>query len=371
MIKLTEHQRRDALRLILSERLGPITYHKLLKIYKDPSEALKQVPELAKRGGSARRLKIMSKSAAEREIKAIKKLGARMIVCGDRDYPADLSAIPDAPPVLTVLGHQHLLKQHKVAIVGARNASLNGRKMTERLASGLSSKGFIIVSGMARGIDACAHHHSLAHGTIAVLAGGADNIYPSENAELYDRLRQEGVIVSENALGTKPIAHHFPRRNRIISGLSLGVIVTEAALRSGSLITARFAGDQGREILAVPGSPLDPRCRGANNLIRQGGTLVETVDDVLEVIRPLSERSEEPPPSHQDDDKPIQLDVTQSMRETIIGLLGTSPTSIDEIIMHTGYPPMMVHMVIIELELAGRLVRDHMGITLDMNPEDG
>ncbi|MGC6471718.1 MAG: DNA-processing protein DprA [Parvibaculales bacterium] len=370
MRNFTEHQRRDALRLIRTERLGPVTYHKLLELYKDPSEALRQVPELAKRGGSARKPKIMSRAAADREIKATAKIGGQMIVCGENNYPVELAAIPDAPPVLSVLGHLHLLKPHKIAIVGARNASLNGRKMTERLAAGLSSKGFVIVSGMARGIDAYAHHHSLDYGSIAVLAGGVDNVYPNENAELYDRLKQEGLIMSENALGTKPLAHYFPRRNRIISGLSLGVIVTEAALRSGSLITARFTGEQGREIFAVPGSPLDPRCRGANNLIRQGGTLVETVDDVLEVIRPLSERSEEPSAVAPDDDKPVQLDVTDTMRREVINLLGTSPTSIDELVAHTGYSPMSVHMVVIELELAGRLIRDHMGIMLNIDTEE-
>ncbi len=369
MQKFNDLQKRDALRLIRTENLGPVTYHKLIEIYKDPSEALRFVPELAKRGGTKRNLKIMSASAADKEIDAVKKIGGKMIIIKEPDYPLNLAAISDAPPVLTMLGNLHLLKDTRIAIIGARNASLNGKKMAEKLSDGLNAKGFKIVSGMARGIDTQAHKHSLTHGTIAVMAGGIDVIYPPENTALYEQIKHEGVLISENALGIKPVAHHFPRRNRIISGLSLGVIVVEAALRSGSLITARFAGEQGREIFAVPGSPLDPRCRGANNLIRQGAVLVEGVDDVLEVIRPLSERIEEtlaPPPT-----EPVRahIETTDKMRQHIIGLLSTTPTSIDELITHTQYPASVVHMVLIELELAGRLVRDQIGISLNMDFE--
>ncbi|MDD9797962.1 MAG: DNA-processing protein DprA, partial [Alphaproteobacteria bacterium] len=273
----TDTEKLAALRLIRSENVGPVTYHQLTSFFNNPSAALEALPSLAKRGGRRKPIKIYSKQAAEKEIAALVKLDGQLLVHGESAYPLALSVINDAPPVLSILGHIHLLKRPMVAIVGARNASVAGLKMTEKLAAGLGERDFLIVSGMARGIDASAHEHALPYGTAAILAGGIDNIYPAENEDLYLRIKEEGVLMAENPLGVKPLARHFPRRNRIIAGLSLGVIVTEAALRSGSLITARLAGEQGREVMAVPGSPLDPRCRGANYLIKNGAALIENV----------------------------------------------------------------------------------------------
>ncbi|MGC6475045.1 MAG: DNA-processing protein DprA [Parvibaculales bacterium] len=366
MTKYSPEQKRDMLRLIRTDNVGPVTFHKLLEVFKDPSEALKHLPDIALRGGRKSKLKIMSIAAAEKELAANEKLGARILVHGEPDYPRELAAIPDAPPVISALGHIHLLRLPKIGFVGSRNASMNALKMTEKLSAGLADKGFGIVSGMARGVDAAAHWQGLHNGTIAVLAGGVDIVYPKENQDLYQRIKDEGLIIAENPPGTKPLAQHFPRRNRLISGLCLGVVVTEAAQRSGSLITARLAGEQGREILAVPGSPLDPRCRGSNNLIRQGATLVEDVDDILDVVRPLSEHIEEP---ERPDKIHVSIDTQTSdaARNQIIELLGPSPVTIDELIAQTHYPPSVVHMVIIELELAGRLIRDQIGVSLNMD----
>lgn len=363
----TDTEKLDALRLIRSENVGPVTYHQLISFFHNPTAALDALPALAKRGGRRKPIKIYSKRAAEKEIAALLKLEGQLLVHGEQAYPLALSAINDAPPVLSILGHLHLLKRPMVAIVGARNASAAGMKMTEKLAAGLGEREFLIVSGMARGIDATAHKYALPHGTAAVLAGGIDNIYPAENETLYMQIKAEGVLVAENPLGVKPLARHFPRRNRIIAGLSVGVIVTEAALRSGSLITARLAGEQGREVMAVPGSPLDPRCRGANFLIKNGAALVENVEDALDVLRQLTERTVEEPISDTHYREMQKQEPDASERQAVIDLLGLTPISVDEIIERSRLPISRVHMILVELDLAGRLYRGAQGVNLIMD----
>ena len=284
--RLDDAERRDRLRLIRSENVGPITFRRLLDRYGTAATALRELPELARRGGRRRTVRICSAGEADAEMAACATLGARLIVFGDPEYPPQLAAVEDAPATLAVIGNAPLLGQPAIAVVGSRNASLNGRTLAHGLAGDLAAHGFVIVSGLARGIDAEAHRGGLATGTVGVLAGGVDVCYPRENAELYAAVREQGALVSEAPPGMAPQARHFPKRNRVISGLSRGVLVVEANLRSGSLITARMALEQGREVFSVPGSPLDPRARGCNDLIRQGAALTETAADVLAVLGP-------------------------------------------------------------------------------------
>ncbi len=290
---LSSKERVSWLRLIRTEGVGPVTFRELLARFGSADGALDALPEIARRGRRVRPLRIPSAAAAERELAQIERFGARYLGLVEPDYPLALAAIDDAPPLLMLAGNEHLLTRPCIALVGARNASLNGRKLADSLSRELAQEGFLVVSGMARGIDTAAHIGALEAATAAVLAGGLDVIYPPENEALHEDLRSRGLLIGELPLGTEPQARHFPRRNRIISGLSLGVVVIEAAMRSGSLITARFANEQGREVMAVPGSPLDPRARGCNDLLRQGATLVESGEDVVRAIaqqsRPLGE----------------------------------------------------------------------------------
>ncbi len=272
------------LRLSRSENVGPITFRQLLTRFDSAGAALDALPELARRGGIKRKIKICGKPAAEQEMAALTKAGCSLIASCEPGYPRPLAALPDAPPLIAVRGRAHLLERPTVAVVGARNGSANGIRFTETLARDLAGHGLLIASGLARGIDAAAHRGALEGGTVAVMAGGVDIVYPKENAALYDEIAERGVLLSEIRLGTQPQARHFPNRNRIVSGLARAVVVIEATLRSGSLITARLAGEQGREVLAVPGHPLDPRARGTNKLIREGAVLVESADDVLDAL---------------------------------------------------------------------------------------
>ena len=359
---LTDAERRDWLRLIRSENVGPITFFHLLRRFGSATAALEALPELSRHGGRARPLVGFSKAKAEEELATLAKVGARLVAHGEADYPTALAAIEDAPPVLAVRGHVHLLTKRAVAIVGARNASANGIRFARQLAVDLGREGLVVVSGLARGIDAAAHLGALENGTVAVMAGGVDVVYPAENRALYDDVAAAGAVVSEIAAGTAPTATHFPRRNRIISGLSLGVIVVEAARRSGSLITARCALEQGREVFAVPGSPLDPRSQGCNHLLRQGAILVEGAEDVREglsgVLRaPLAE-----PPSIWDQfsGQPggaADESAIAQARPKVVEKLGPTPTPVDEIIRQCQLSPAIVLTVLLELELAGRLVR--------------
>jgi DNA processing protein len=301
----------------------------------------------------------------ETELAEAAKLGARHLFLGEPDYPPALAAIEDAPPCILVLGDAQRLAQPCVAIVGARNASGNGQKLARELAHGLAAAGWCVVSGLARGIDGAAHQGAVAAGpdkagTIAVVAGGVDNIYPQENAALRERILKDGLVVSEMPPGFKPRDIHFPRRNRIISGLSKGVVVVEAALRSGSLITARMAGEQGREVMAVPGSPLDPRCRGANRLIREGAALIEDADQILEILTGLRHQSIEVERPLSEIDQPIdfaaEMDVDKTRRD-VLERLGPSPIAVDELLRQCQSSPPVIGQVLLELDLAGRLER--------------
>ncbi len=347
------------LRLIRSENVGPVTFRELLRHFDSAGAALDALPSLAARGGR-RKIKICPKPTAEQEIETLERIGCRHVFLGEPDYPEALAAIEDAPPVLLVRGNTHLLDRRAVAIVGARNASTNGRRIAREIAAGVADSGLLVASGMARGIDAAAHGGALEGGTVAVLAGGPDIVYPKENQALYDAICERGVIVAESPPGLEPQARHFPRRNRIISGLALGVVVVEAARRSGSLITARLANEQGREVMAVPGSPLDPRCRGANGLIRNGAALVESADDVLAIVEamrggataePDAGEFEPAAPGAPADDAP------DAARHDVIEALGPTPAPVDTIIRDLGHPPQTVLTILLELELAGKLER--------------
>jgi DNA processing protein len=349
----------DWLRLIRTDRIGPATFRDLLGRFGSAAAAIEALPELAERAG--RRIKLVTREAAEQEAERLGDFGGRLIALPEAEYPASLRHIHDAPPLLSVIGGDKVLAKPAVAIVGSRNSSAAGAKMAAILARGLGEHGYTVVSGLARGIDAAAHEASLHTGTVAVFAGGLDVIYPPENARLATAiLDRGGAHVSELPFGWEPRAHDFPRRNRIISGIALGVTIVEAAERSGSLITARFAGEQGRLVFAVPGSPLDPRAAGANRLIREGATLVTSVADVLEALEPLLGR--QPPPAGEPafavtESAGPARDPEEADRRRVLEALGPSPIDVDELIRFTGLKPAMVHLVLLELDLGGKLDR--------------
>ena len=341
------------LRLARTDQIGPVTFQRLLSVYGSPEKALAALPELSQRGGRKRPLKAFSMSKAKAEYGQTDALNGRYLFWGEAGYPAALQALPDAPPVLAAHGHTALLDKPMIAIVGARNASA-------ALSTDLATAGLVIVSGLARGVDGAAHQAALANGTIAVIGNGAAHAYPRDNADLQSAIIEQGLLLSENPPDTTPQASLFPRRNRIIAGLSLGVIVVEAARRSGSLITARLAGEQGREVFAVPNSPLDARCLGSNNLLRDGAVMTESADDVLNVLRPLMEQREmdarSPPPPRSITAEPDPPD--DELRALIIELMGPVPMTIDELIEAANAPVSTVHLVLLELELAGRLTQE-------------
>ncbi len=363
---LTEQERFDRLRLARTEQVGTASFRRLLQRFGSAREALAHLPELSKRGGRAKPLAPPPIAAIEAELEAAAKLGAHYLHLGEAAYPAPLAAAEDAPPVLTVLGETLRLRGQIVGIVGARNASANGMKLARDLGNGLAAAGWCVASGLARGIDGAAHQGALSAGasggnTVAVVAGGVDNIYPRENAALRATiLEQGGAVVSEMPPGFTPRDIHFPRRNRIISGLSSGVVVVEAALRSGSLITARLANEQGREVMAVPGSPLDPRCRGANRLIREGAALVEETDQVLEILTGLRHQPVSPETGPLELHQPIDnthLSNLDRVREEVLARLGPSPVAVDELLRQCQSSPPVIGQVLLELDLAGRLER--------------
>jgi DNA processing protein len=356
---LDDAERLDRLRLIRSENVGPITFRRLLDRFGTAAEALHVLPDLARRGGRRHAVRIYSVVEAEAEIAALAARCARLIVLGDPEYPRQLAAIEDAPATFVAIGDVALLSRPAIAVVGSRNASLNGRMLARCLARDLGAGGFVVISGLARGIDAEAHRGALAAGTVAVLASGVDVCYPQENAELYARIAEQGTLISEAPPGMAPQARHFPRRNRVISGLSRGVLVVEANLRSGSLITARMAAEQGREVFAVPGSPLDPRARGCNDLIRQGATLTEAAADVLAVLGspftlspPAVQAVAIEPPAPDEDDAEAE-----EARRAVAETLSPSPVAVDEIIRTCQLSPALVSTILLEWELAGRLDR--------------
>ncbi|MDV7341669.1 DNA-processing protein DprA [Terasakiella sp. A23] len=348
------------LRLIRSENVGPITFYRLLEQYGSAQAALKALPDLAKKGGRKRAIKICSKSDAQKELTEVKELGAELIMRDEAAYPPLLAQVEDAPPVLSVRGHAHLLRKRSIAIVGARNASINGCNFAAQLARDLGQGGLLVVSGLARGVDGAAHAASLETGTVGVQGGGVDVIYPKENAHLYNEMAERGCVIAEPKIGIQPQARHFPRRNRIISGMARAIVVVEASPRSGSLITARLALEQGRDVFAVPGSPLDPRSKGTNALIRDGAILVESAQDILTELNhvqntPLEERKGS---YYQRDNITMPSeDMLQAARGQIIKSLSPTPVFVDEIIRQCQISASIVQTVLLELELAGSLER--------------
>ncbi len=371
---LEPQERLDWLRLSRSESVGPVTFYALLRRFGSAAAALDALPRLSSRQG-ARPAVAMSRRDAESELAAIDRLGGRLVCWGEPLYPSALASVDDAPPVLTVLGLAGLILAPMVAVVGARNASANGRRLARELAAGLGEAGIVVVSGLARGIDAAAHIGALETGSVAVVAGGVDIVYPEENRGLHEALARDGAILAEMPLGTEPQARHFPRRNRIISGLALGIVVVEAAAKSGSLITARYALEQGREVFAVPGSPLDPRSRGANDLLRNGATLTETAADILAQLGPLLQGR--PPireiapaqsrpslvpaaparaamPAMPAASAPVSEDAALDL---IIEKLSPTPVAVDELVRQCQLSAAAVATLLLELELAGRVER--------------
>lgn len=355
---LPERERLDRLRLIRTENVGPVTFRQLLARYRSASAALEALPELARRGGRRRPLTIPTVADTDREVAANERAGARLLVLGDSGYPLRLAATADAPPCLSVAGDPALLVRPSVAVVGARNASLNGVRFAGLLARSFGEAGFAVVSGLARGIDAAAHEGSLATGTVAVLAGGIDVVYPPEHADLLRRIAESGAAVAEMPVGTVPQARHFPSRNRIIAGLSLGTVVVEAARRSGSLITARRALDQGREVFAVPGSPLDPRCSGCNALIQEGAALlVQEADDVLGVLQAAPAATRAAASLQEDETGFAAVESDETARRLILDALGPEPVPVDELIRGCQLSAPIVATVLLEAELAGQIDR--------------
>jgi DNA processing protein len=357
-IRLSDRQRLNWLRLIRTDNIGPATFRDLINRFGSAETAIEMLPELTRQGGALRLLKVPSIAEAEVEIEAARAAGARFVAIGEADYPPMLRRIDNPPPIVAVKGNTSVFELPPVAIVGARNASLAGIRMARMLAADLGKEGFAVVSGLARGIDTAAHEGSLATGGVAVLAGGLDRPYPPENIGLMNQLTERGAAVSEMPFGWEPRARDFPRRNRIIAGLSLGLVVVEAAVRSGSLISARMAGELGRLVFAVPGSPLDPRAAGTNGLLKDGATLVTEARDIIDAVAPLigklplePDTFEEPP------DFAATPPPGDSDRERVLEALGPVPTGVDEIIRHTGLHPAQVFMILLELDLAGRLER--------------
>jgi DNA processing protein len=342
------------LQLIRTSTIGPVTYRQLVSRFGDAARAIEALPMLARRGGGEPP-RVADAAGIEREAARVAQLGARYLFIDDPDYPPLLAQLENPPPALIVRGDVSLATRLPVAIVGARNASAAACRFARGLAHDLADAGAAVVSGLARGIDTQAHVGALEGGTVAVIAGGIDVVFPPENAELQERVAGQGLLIAEQPPGTEPRARHFPYRNRIIAGLSIGTVVVEAAPKSGSLITARLANEAGRDVMAVPGSPLDPRAQGCNLLIREGATLVQSAADVLEQVRPIDARAVRSPTSSYAGPPPE--DATDADRRRVADLLGPVPVSVDELIRQSGAVPAVVQTVLLELELAGRLER--------------
>lgn len=362
-LRLSDRQRLNWLRLIRTPNVGPASFRDLINRFGSAEAAIEMLPELMMSGGASRIVRIPSIAEAEAEMEAARKHGARFVCLGELDYPPYLRRIDNPPPLLAMKGTGDVFGLPSVAIVGARNASLAGIKMARTLAAELGREGYSVVSGLARGIDTAAHQGSLATGTVGVLAGGLDQPYPPENINLIEDIASNGgAIVSEMPFGWEPRAQDFPRRNRIVAGIALGLVVVEAAQRSGSLISARLAGEMGRLVFAVPGSPLDPRAAGTNGLLKDGAILVTDARDVMSAIAPLvgavvappisAPASFEEPPDFGATPPPADDD-----RARVVEALGPVPVGVDEIIRHTGLHPAQIFMILLELDLAGRLER--------------
>lgn len=350
----------DALRLIRSENVGPATFFHLVKYCGSVAKAIEMAPEISRRGGRAKSIRIVARAEAEREYQALTAFGARIVLYGEEAYPRLLQVVQDAPPVLTVKGHVHLWNSDRlIGIVGARNASANGCAFARKLAHDLGEATFTVVSGLARGIDAAAHRGSLASGTVAVIGGGIDNIYPPENEMLYHEIAEVGAIISEQPFGAKPHARSFPSRNRIIAGMTRATAVIEASLKSGSLITAQDAIEYGRDVFAVPGSPMDPRCHGTNQLIRDGATMLESVRDIMGNLSPMEALplADNEPSMFAESSPNMDSHLLDEAREAITAALSPTPTLLDDLLAASGVTPHLMMAVLLELELAGRLQR--------------
>jgi DNA processing protein len=354
--QLSDQERVDWLRLSQTENVGPVTFQQLLKVYQTASAAIEALPELSSRGGRRKPLKFYSIEAAEQDIARAKSIDAKFVAIGELGYPPDLAHVPSPPPMLCVSGKTELAEMNSVAIVGARNASASGMKFARQLAHGLCEAGLLVVSGLARGIDTAAHEASVNSQTAAVLAGGLDHYYPPENEKLQRAIAERGLLISEMPPGTAPKAEHFPRRNRIISGIAKAVIIVEAALKSGSLITARFAAEQGREVFAVPGSPLDPRCEGTNKLIKDGANILTSIDDVLQALN-APRYIQNGQLFESEAISPTSIRIGNTEREHIAQLLSPSPIETDDLIRESGLPAAQIVTILLELELAGRAIR--------------
>ncbi len=362
--RLTDEERLDWLRLWRSEHIGPRAFADLLRLCGGAGAALERLPELARRGGLRRRARVCPRADAERERDALAAAGGRFVAACEPGYPRALAEIDDPPPIVAVLGRLSLFEREAVAVVGARNASAAGGRFARGLAAELGAAGYAVVSGLARGIDAQAHLGALETGTAAVVAGGADVVYPPENADLYARIVESGAVLSEQPFGAIATARHFPRRNRIVSGLCAGVAVVEATPRSGSLITARLAAEQGREVFAVPGSPLDPRHRGTNGLIRDGATLIESADDAIAALNGLRhDRTARrgfgaaEPFACGESIAPAEGAPADAARRAVLDALDAAPIGVDELVRQCHLPASAVMTAVLELELAGRVAR--------------
>jgi DNA processing protein len=353
-VQLSDDEKLNWLRLSQSENVGPVTFLQLINRFGSATKALTELPELSARGGLRRSLKIYSIAAAEADLARARIIGATCVAMGEHGYPTILREIPSAPPLLWMMGNQELANLPAVGIVGARNASAIGLKFTRSLAQGLTDAGLVVVSGLARGIDTAAHQASVGVKTAAVIAGGLDNYYPPENENLQRQIAESGLLVSEMLPGTAPKAEHFPRRNRIISGMSQAIIVVEAALRSGSLITARFAAEQGRDVFAVPGSPLDPRAEGTNKLIKDGANILTSISDVIDALR-MIQPSQPGRLLESAYHEPLQID--SDAREHIASLLAPTAIEIDDLIRESGVGADHMMSILLELEIAGRAMR--------------
>ncbi len=361
---ITSQEKLSWLRLARSENVGRSTFFRLIEIFGSPAKALEHLHELAQRGGISRKIRIFSQGEAQRELTLSEKFGAEILLFCDENYPRLLRAIPDPSPILTIKGDAELFKSDCIAIVGSRNASFNGISFAKKIALELGQYSIVTVSGMARGIDTAVHEASILSGTIAVIAGGIDNVYPSENDALYKEVMRRGLLISESPFGAPPKGGNFVQRNRLISGLALAVIVVEAGVKSGSLITARFAAEQGREVFAVPGSPFDPRCQGANRLIKDGSNMLESIDDVINELANMKARFADVGYLRETDGEefeaplqkiPSDADI-EKIREEILEKLSFVPTEIEDIISNLRLPARAVNIALVQLELAEKIV---------------
>ncbi len=354
---LDAREKKNWLRLIRTPKIGPVTFHQLIHRFGSAEEALRQVPSYAKASSRGPGFQLAPVEVIEQEIQRGDAFGASLICACEPPYPAALRHIADAPPILWTKGGLDLMQKPGVAIVGARNASMVGRTMAQKLANDLGQAGYAIISGLARGIDGAAHQAALATGTIAVVAGGIDVVYPPEHGDLTEAISTQGLLVSESPIGYRPVGRDFPKRNRIISGLSHGVIVVEAATRSGSLITARLAGEQGRELFAVPGSPLDPRCQGTNQLLRDGAILIEQADDVISNLQNMTHRllETEDVGLFETPHQPPEKQERQHIEAKLLEALSFTPTHRDLLLREIGAPPAWVNDGLLELVLSGKI----------------